>query len=333
MANFGRSTYIAWGEMTLDLIDINSTPSAHTDAIDTTRYGTVNHEYEPGYTDYGGISVTIGTDRTTDITALLRAHEDHTKGTLSIVTPVGRQMSYSAFITDLGHVLDKNGLYTLQVTFKFSGAPTYTEYTNYHILPLTGTRMYKGCSYGLFLSGNDTDFGGGAVHWDITTAGIATGTRISGNTLIIAANETKTPIEISAHFRPIMELANPVTASYNIVAPPISTITLTGADTITFESTSQAPKTEMYTTNTYPIGAEKVLSCKITHDGTDVDVDKGIKITNAGVLTITPVTYMQNFTTENTKFVIVVSDPDYTYIKTTKEISVIRHGDIPHDEN
>lgn len=332
MANFGRSTYIAWGNLTLDLINIDSGMSAHTDAIDTTRYGGVTHEFEPGYTDYGGITVTVGTDRTADVTAMLRAYSDHTKGTLSIVTPVGRQITFSAFMTDLSHVLDKNGLYTLQITFKFSGAPVYTEYTGYSILPEFGTIMYYGCSYGLFLAGNGVDFGGGTVNWQITSTGHAGDTKIVGNTLIIAATETQGSINIKANFRPIMELAQPLETTYVIRPPPVSSIKLNGKNEIILPPDGDATIEVTYSITAYPIGGTLAAKYELYYGEQKVtDPSKGIKINeNTGKLTITQTPYEENYPDHSASFEIRAHSAYYEYVKDALRITIV--NDHEHEQ-
>jgi predicted secreted protein len=108
-AGRGGSISRSTGEADLTTTDSNN----NDESAPTRRTATVSYN---GVIDYG-------TDTMED---LREAYRNSTVGTLSIVFKDGTEESYSAFITNLEESAEYEGEPTFSVTFKCTGAPTYT---------------------------------------------------------------------------------------------------------------------------------------------------------------------------------------------------------------
>ena len=290
--NYGRSTYIAWAEKTFDLLEIDSGGlTATTDTIEVTRYGESVRRYIPGYTDYGSIAVTVSTERTPDVYDLRLAFTDRIIGTLSVVTPIGLQLSYEGFITSFSDYFDKNGLYTIKLVFKLITAPVHKTYADYVILPLNTTPLYRGCSYGLFLSprgGNDT--GGGSCTWAIISPRSSEFTEIVGNTLTIGSNEEKANITVQASLKPEQAISDVFTSTYDIVAPTVTSIQISGDDRLEFVKPGEGEDpyniSKTYTASVYPTGADQRVIWTISNEEGIVPPEELIQISDGGVVQV-----------------------------------------------
>lgn len=259
MTNIGRATYIGWGGMTLELLDIDSGGlTAVTEAIDRTKYGTSIREFSPGYTDPGSVSVTIVTEDATVTSQLRVMHELQTVAPLSIVLPTGLQLTANAFIISFGDSVEKMGLYTLKVTFKLTGKVSRTTYVGYRIVPQTGTTLFRGCSYTLHLSGSGGTDPAGANATFAIDAEAHGGISIDNDLdlLIIDKTTELTSVTVSATIQPeppALTSIEPV--RYTIVKPDPTAMSISG-DQIIEHTQTELPKSHTYTISTYPVGAD-----------------------------------------------------------------------------
>lgn len=265
MTNIGRATYIGWGGMTLELLDIDSGGlTAVTEAIERTKYGTSIREFSPGYTDPGSVSVTIVTDDDVVTSQLRVMHDLQTVAPLSIVLPTGLQLTANAFIISFGDSIEKMGLYTLKITFKLTGKVSRTTFAGYFIVPPSGTTLFRGCSYTLHLSGSEsggTDPAGANAMFAISpaTAGVTIDNDL--DLLIIDKNTEATSVTVTATIQP--EPPNPVTISqvvYTIAKPDLSAMSINGVQSIKQKKSTE--KIYEYTVSVYPVGADSTATWK-----------------------------------------------------------------------
>lgn len=265
MTNNGRATYIGWGGMTLELLDIDSGGlTAVTEAIDRTKYGTSIREFSPGYTDPGSVSVTIITDSDVVASQLRVMHDLQTVAPLSIVLPTGLQLTANAFIISFGDSIEKMGLYTLKITFKLTGKVSRTTFAGYFIVPQSGTTLFRGCSYTLHLSGSEsggTDPAGANAIFALS--GAHDGVTIDNDLdlLIIDKAASATSVTVTATIQP--EPPAPVTIGqvvYTIAKPALSAMSVIGDQSI--KQKQKKAKTYQYTVSVYPVGADPVVGWK-----------------------------------------------------------------------
>lgn len=311
-ANFGRATFVAWGGTTLDLIDIDSGGiTATTDPIESTRYADSVRQFLPGYTDPGSISITVSTDNAADAANLRRNFADHVVGDFAVVLPTGLQLNYTGYIASFTHFLDKHGLYTYKLTIKLSGMPNETPYPQFTIIPVSGSSMYRGSSYGLFLipgAASTATVGGEGAVWQLVGDHHAH-TEIVGNTLIIAPDEAQNQITVKATIYPDESASQAATAVYTITSPAPASIQITGAETLHFNRHEGGEDVEStYTAAVYPAGASQGVKWTLTKVNGAV-AENGISIGNlTGILSIDHDTYAAVIGVGTKQYVIHVTN-------------------------
>lgn len=291
--HYGRNTYVSWdGDAILDLINFSGI-NATTDTIEHTAYGKTVKEFFPGYRDYGSLVLTLGTSNSMDLYRIRQSYKNHVVSTVNVVTPAGIQYGFRAFVTALGHTMDKMGMYTITLTLKITGEPTTMIYDEYVILPRTNTTLYRGCAYGLYLTpGGDTldPTGGEGAIW-LMSGAKTSGTGISGNTLTISSEETAGSIKVTAWIR---SADDPTTqksygpVSYTISAPPVMVVTIVELAGSELEITKGAAKDwANYSVNTYPIGSSKTEVIWSLVDATNAPVDGTYATVDNGMIKFT----------------------------------------------
>lgn len=270
MTNHGRSTYVSWSNTNvLELLEFSGF-SATTDSNEITPYGSAYRQYAPGMIDYGSISMTVSTDQINEVVRLRRAYTDRLTSKLSIVTPLGFRYTFDGFMTNFTHVLDRNSVYTIQITVKLTGKPDVDLFSPFTIIPLHDSTILRGGSYGLFLSpsGSGGNSGGEGALWSIKP--LASGsydpqTKIAGNTLVISPTEAKTSITVQARWISEGGLpSTPVEAQYTIAKPMASAVAITNfKQTMEINDNATDNVTATFNATVYPSGADTAVEWKI----------------------------------------------------------------------
>lgn len=213
MANYGRNTQISWtytksdGQIsttTFRLVDISGY-TATTETVPMTRYGDCVRRYGPGHVELGGITLLLSTEDPNHIVDLEASQDLRAVGYLTILYPALIQRTYTAIIVSLSHQLSKTDLYTISVTFKFTGDRSETEViSNYTIYPPPDSPLMCGGTYGfsIRLASGGAANRSSAVAWSVDRTSTSPRpkfkTKFQGSTLTIDPTEIAAPIIVHA---------------------------------------------------------------------------------------------------------------------------------------
>lgn len=331
MANYGRNTQISWtytksngqrSTTTLRLVDVAGY-TATTETVPMTRYGDCVRRHGPGHVELGGITLLLSTEDPTHIVELEASQDLRAVGSLTILYPALVQRTYTAVIVSLSHQLSKTDLYTVSVTFKFTGDRSETsvisDYTIYPP-PIVVSPLMCGGTYGfsLRLAGGGAANRSSAVQWTVDRTSIPPKpkTMFRGSTLTIDPTEVAAPIIVRAR----VDAQTEVQETYDVQRPHPVVMSISGPAYVEARAGTEA-NIGNYKTLVIPVAAsaEAVwmmrpasdhISLNALKDYATLVVTEGISPEDSGRYTIYATSTATPGLTAAISFALRVTDPE-----------------------